>query len=57
VGRPELTAERFVPSPWGRGERLYRTGDLARHRPDGAIEDLGPSQEAALAHFLEDLEI
>jgi len=41
AGRPSLTAERFVPSPWGRGERLYRTGDLARHRPDGAIEYLG----------------
>jgi amino acid adenylation domain-containing protein len=41
VGRPELTAERFVPSPWGQGERLYRTGDLARHRPDGAIDYLG----------------
>ena len=39
--RPELTAERFVPSPWGRGERLYRTGDLVRHRPDGRIEFLG----------------
>ena len=39
--RPELTAERFVPSPWGHGERLYRTGDLVRHRPDGRIEFLG----------------
>jgi amino acid adenylation domain-containing protein len=40
--RPELTAERFVPDPFGPpGGRLYRTGDLARHRPDGAIEFLG----------------
>ena len=40
--RPELTAERFVPSPWGRpGGRLYRTGDLARLLADGAIEFLG----------------
>ncbi|HJP90455.1 MAG TPA: amino acid adenylation domain-containing protein, partial [Pyrinomonadaceae bacterium] len=41
--RPELTAERFVPSPFGTvaGTRLYRTGDLARYRPDGAIEYLG----------------
>ncbi|HVT17881.1 MAG TPA: non-ribosomal peptide synthase/polyketide synthase [Thermoanaerobaculia bacterium] len=43
LGRPELTAERFVPDRLsGRpGSRLYRTGDLARHRPDGAIEYLG----------------
>ncbi|HEV3456042.1 MAG TPA: amino acid adenylation domain-containing protein [Thermoanaerobaculia bacterium] len=41
-GRPDLTAERFVPDPLGEaGERLYRTGDLVRYRPDGAIEFLG----------------
>ncbi|HVC19691.1 MAG TPA: amino acid adenylation domain-containing protein [Vicinamibacterales bacterium] len=40
--RPDLTAERFVPSPFGGpGERLYRTGDRVRYRPDGAIEYLG----------------
>jgi amino acid adenylation domain-containing protein len=38
-GRPELTAERFLPD--GNGERLYKSGDLARYRPDGAIELLG----------------
>ncbi|HEX3528165.1 MAG TPA: amino acid adenylation domain-containing protein [Thermoanaerobaculia bacterium] len=43
LGRPELTAERFVPDPLAAapGERLYRTGDLARCRADGAIEYLG----------------
>ncbi|HBL31161.1 MAG TPA: non-ribosomal peptide synthetase, partial [Acidobacteria bacterium] len=40
--RPELTAERFVPSPFGAsGERCYRTGDLARFLPDGRLEFLG----------------
>src|SRR6185295_9732030 len=33
-GRPEMTADRFVPDPLTPGARLYRTGDLARHRPD-----------------------
>ncbi|HYU25945.1 MAG TPA: amino acid adenylation domain-containing protein, partial [Thermoanaerobaculia bacterium] len=39
--RPDLTAERFVPSPFGAGQRLYRTGDLGRVRPGGAIEFCG----------------
>jgi len=41
--RQELTADRFIPSPFdGRGgARLYRTGDLARYLPDGNIEFLG----------------
>jgi amino acid adenylation domain-containing protein len=43
LGRPELTAERFVPDPLGEqaGARLYRTGDLARTLADGAVEFLG----------------
>ncbi|HEV7505794.1 MAG TPA: amino acid adenylation domain-containing protein, partial [Thermoanaerobaculia bacterium] len=43
LGRPELTAERFVPDPFASasGERLYRTGDLCRLRSDGEIELLG----------------
>jgi len=43
LGRPDLTAERFVPDPVARvpGARRYRTGDLARRRGDGSLEFLG----------------
>nr|WP_043274198.1 non-ribosomal peptide synthetase [Pseudomonas sp. CHM02] len=42
LNRAVLTAERFVPDPFGEpGERLYRTGDLARYRADGVIEYVG----------------
>ena len=41
--RPDLTAEKFVPDPFGEtdGARLYRTGDRARYLPDGKVEFLG----------------
>ncbi|WP_189227807.1 non-ribosomal peptide synthetase, partial [Saccharothrix coeruleofusca] len=40
VGQPAMTAERFVPDPFGEG-RLYRTGDLVRRLPDGNVEFVG----------------
>ncbi|WP_144174658.1 non-ribosomal peptide synthetase [Pseudomonas sp. Kh13] len=42
LARPGLTAERFIPDPFGAtGSRLYRTGDLARYDTDGVIEYVG----------------
>jgi amino acid adenylation domain-containing protein/thioester reductase-like protein len=44
--RPELTEERFVPSPFAvQGRRLYRMGDLGRYLPDGTIECLGRADD------------
>ena len=45
LGRPELTAEKFVPNPFGTqpGARMYRTGDLVRYQSDGNLVCLGRS--------------
>ncbi|WP_143663451.1 non-ribosomal peptide synthetase, partial [Streptomyces bobili] len=57
LGRPELTAERFLPDPFAeRAEaRMYRTGDLVRRLADGTIEYLGrlDSQVKVRGHRVE----
>jgi len=41
LGRPDLTAQRFIQNPFVSGGRMYKTGDLGRWLPDGNIEYLG----------------
>jgi amino acid adenylation domain-containing protein len=47
LNKPQLTAERFIPDPFGShpGARLYKSGDLGRWRPDGTLEYLGRNDD------------
>ncbi|MFI1443780.1 amino acid adenylation domain-containing protein [Streptomyces fructofermentans] len=52
LGRPGLTAERFLPDPFAArpGDRLYRTGDLVRRCPDGGIAFVGRTDSQVKVH-------
>ncbi|WES69737.1 enterobactin non-ribosomal peptide synthetase EntF [Superficieibacter sp. HKU1] len=45
LGRPYLTASRFIADPFAPGDRMYRTGDVARWLDNGAVEYLGRSDD------------
>ncbi|MGL5968280.1 MAG: enterobactin non-ribosomal peptide synthetase EntF [Kluyvera sp.] len=45
LGRPDLTASRFIADPFAPGQRMYRTGDVARWLDNGAVEYLGRSDD------------
>lgn len=50
LNQPQLTAERFVPNPFARGERMYQTGDLCRRLPSGNLEYVGRQDEQVKFH-------
>jgi amino acid adenylation domain-containing protein len=52
LNRPDLTAEKFIPDPFGGepGGRLYHTGDIGRYLPDGNIEFLGRMDQQVKIH-------
>jgi len=41
LGRPDMTADRFLPDPFGTGARMYRTGDRVRWNAVGQLEFIG----------------